>query len=81
MLFLFFPLLFFLYPLVLSERSELENFFDMNELPIIQKTYDLIMWYVPIINSFPRSAWECSLGRSASFLWASDVERPDAERP
>ncbi|MGB3693821.1 MAG: diversity-generating retroelement protein Avd [Spirulinaceae cyanobacterium] len=27
----------------------------MNELPIIQKTYDLIKWYIPIINRLPRS--------------------------
>lgn len=27
----------------------------MNELPIIQKTYDLIQWYVPIIQRFPKS--------------------------
>ena len=26
----------------------------MNELPIIQKTYDLIVWYVPIISRMPR---------------------------
>ena len=26
----------------------------MNELPIIQKTYDLILWYVPILNRLPR---------------------------
>jgi 23S rRNA-intervening sequence protein len=26
----------------------------MNELPIIQKTYDLVKWYIPIINRFPR---------------------------
>jgi len=26
----------------------------MNELPIIQKTYDFIKWYVPIINRLPR---------------------------
>ena len=25
-----------------------------NELPIIQKTYDLIRWYVPILNRLPR---------------------------
>lgn len=25
-----------------------------NELPIIQKTYDLIKWYVPILNRLPR---------------------------
>jgi hypothetical protein len=24
------------------------------ELPIIQKTYDLILWYVPILNRLPR---------------------------
>ncbi|MEG4347955.1 diversity-generating retroelement protein Avd [Microcoleus sp. A003_D6] len=27
----------------------------MNELPIIQKTYDLIKWYVPILNRLPRT--------------------------
>ena len=27
----------------------------MNELPIIQKTYDFIKWYVPIINRLPRN--------------------------
>lgn len=26
----------------------------MNELPIIQKTYDLIKWYVPHLNKIPR---------------------------
>jgi hypothetical protein len=26
----------------------------MNELPIIQKTYDLIKWYIPHINRLPR---------------------------
>jgi hypothetical protein len=26
----------------------------MNELPIIQKTYDLIKWYVPILNKLCR---------------------------
>jgi hypothetical protein len=26
----------------------------MTELPIIQKTYDLIKWYVPILNKLPR---------------------------
>ena len=25
-----------------------------NELPIIQKAYDLIKWYVPILNRLPR---------------------------
>ncbi|UUO16252.1 diversity-generating retroelement protein Avd [Dolichospermum heterosporum] len=27
----------------------------MGDLPIIQKTYDLINWYVPIINRLPRN--------------------------
>ncbi|MBW4641988.1 MAG: diversity-generating retroelement protein Avd [Goleter apudmare HA4340-LM2] len=27
----------------------------MNELPIIQKTYDLIKWYVPILNRLPHN--------------------------
>ena len=26
----------------------------MQDLPIIQKTYDLIKWYVPILNHLPR---------------------------
>jgi hypothetical protein len=26
----------------------------MKELPIIQKSYDLIRWYVPILNRLPR---------------------------
>ena len=26
----------------------------MSELSIIQKTYDLIKWYVPILNKLPR---------------------------
>ena len=26
-----------------------------NELPIIQKTYDLILWYVPLLNGLPRN--------------------------
>ncbi|UKO99517.1 diversity-generating retroelement protein Avd [Nostoc sp. UHCC 0870] len=26
----------------------------MNELPIIQRIYDLIRWYVPILNRLPR---------------------------
>ena len=25
-----------------------------NELPIIQKTYELILWYVPLLNGLPR---------------------------
>jgi hypothetical protein len=26
----------------------------MSDLPVIQKTYDLIKWYVPILNRLPR---------------------------
>ena len=26
----------------------------VNELPIIQKTYDLIKWYIPLLNKLPR---------------------------
>ncbi len=26
----------------------------MNELPVIQKTYDLIKWYIPILNRLPK---------------------------
>ena len=26
----------------------------MRELPIIQKTYDLIRWYIPILNRLPK---------------------------
>ena len=26
----------------------------MSELPIVQKTYDLIRWYIPILNRLPR---------------------------
>jgi hypothetical protein len=26
----------------------------MSDLPIIQKTYDLIQWYIPILNRLPR---------------------------
>jgi len=27
---------------------------NYQELPIIQKTYDLILWYVPLLNRLPR---------------------------
>jgi hypothetical protein len=27
----------------------------MQELPIIEKTYDFIKWYVPILNRLPRA--------------------------
>ncbi len=27
---------------------------EQKELPIIQKSYDLILWYVPVVNRLPR---------------------------
>ncbi len=33
---------------------KIEIFERMADLPIIQKTYDLIKWYVPILNRLPR---------------------------
>ena len=27
----------------------------MNELPVIQKTYDFVKWFVPILNKLPRN--------------------------
>ena len=27
---------------------------EPSELPIVQKTYDLIKWYVPILNRLPK---------------------------
>lgn len=27
----------------------------MSDLPIIQKTYDLVKWYIPILNRLPRN--------------------------
>ena len=27
----------------------------MEELPIVQKTYDLIKWYIPILNRLPKA--------------------------
>lgn len=35
-------------------RDQFFNFVCMADLPIIQKTYDLIKWYVPILNHLPR---------------------------
>ena len=47
-----------LYPLTLSGHCyallSLGKIKAMNDLPIIQKTYDLIKWYVPILNRLPR---------------------------
>jgi len=33
----------------------------MDELPIIQKTYDLLQYYIPILNRLPRD-WKYNLG-------------------
>lgn len=49
-------LLFTLYPfLYRAKRDKFFSYFGvMQDLPIIQKTYDLIKWYVPILNRLPR---------------------------
>jgi len=53
------PSSFLLYNTV-SARSAINFFalyvfkFFMDDLPIIQKTYDLIKWYIPILNKLPR---------------------------
>jgi hypothetical protein len=36
------------------KKSEEIKKSEGNELPIVQKTYDLIKWYVPILNRLPR---------------------------
>jgi hypothetical protein len=36
----------------------------MNELPIIQKTYDFIKWYVPILNRLPLQEIGTNLSRT-----------------
>lgn len=36
----------------------------MDELPVIQKTYDLIKWYVPILNRLSRNYRYALLPRS-----------------
>jgi len=50
------------------------------ELPIIQRMYDLILWYVPRLNKLPRDyprshgpPWECRPGhaRHSSFPWSA----------
>lgn len=45
----------FLYLLSVAKRNDLIFFSSrMSDLPIIQKTYDLIKWYVPILNRLRR---------------------------
>jgi hypothetical protein len=34
--------------------SDLKKRESNKELPIIQQTYDLILWYVPLLNRLPR---------------------------
>jgi hypothetical protein len=46
-------------PFALNSAKGGSNYFfnpgiPMNELPIIQKTYDLIRWYIPHLNKLPR---------------------------
>ncbi len=42
-----------------SSREARSRFFlimpKQQELPIIQRTYDLIQWYVPLLNKLPRN--------------------------
>jgi hypothetical protein len=45
----------FLFVFALCAIKFFRIFLAMNDLPIIQKTYDLIKWYVPILNKLPRS--------------------------
>jgi 23S rRNA-intervening sequence protein len=46
----------FLSPFLLAVRRSisLTTKSTTGELPIVQKTYDLIKWYVPILNRLPR---------------------------
>jgi hypothetical protein len=44
----------FLFTLTFSAEGGRNFFKKMEELPIIQKTYDLIKWYVPILNKLPQ---------------------------
>ena len=39
------------------------------ELPIVQKTYDLIKWYVPILNRLPRDHKFCLGDRMVAALY------------
>jgi hypothetical protein len=41
----------------------------MSELPVIQKTYDFIKWYVPILNRLPRDHKYAIGGRITSGLY------------
>jgi hypothetical protein len=46
-----------------------DNVKDMNELPILQKAYDLMLWYIPILNHLPKT-YKFNLGdRLASNLY------------
>jgi hypothetical protein len=46
-----------------------DNVKDMNELPVLQKAYDLVLWYIPILNHLPKT-YKFNLGdRLASNLY------------
>lgn len=45
----------------------------MNELPIIQKTYDLVKWYVPILTRLPRD-YRFTLGQRMNNTLCSLLE-------
>jgi len=38
-----------------NRRSDREGSVTPSDLPIVQKTYDLIKWYIPILNRLPRN--------------------------
>ena len=53
----------------------------MDDLPIIQKIYDLIKWYVPILNRLPRD-YKFSLVprlRLGTDKWEALASRIEAE--
>ncbi len=41
----------------------------MSDLPIIQRTYDLVKWYVPILNRLPRAHKFCLGDRIITCLY------------
>jgi hypothetical protein len=50
-----------------------------NELPIIQKTYDLILWYIPVLNNLPRDH-KFGLGQRVIDNWYRVLEELIAAR-
>jgi hypothetical protein len=55
-LYFFHSFLFVFYSFSFAREASEKFFFEnlMEDLSIIQKTYDLIVWYVPILNRLPR---------------------------